>query len=398
MLIGSELFPIPPIRGGAAELFIEKAASCLTRYRPLIVSPADPDLPRQECRDKVEYIRVPMSGGRAWLYRRYREYFPIYDRQVAKLIHQRQPVLVHVHNRPLLALSLNQRYAVRVPIILHLHNLYNSLGKRERPEPGTMIPVAGLVACSRFVLNAEKNRLGRGAAACSVIYNGVDVEAFRSRWDQAQQAREVRRQYQLSDEPTVLYVGKLRESKGVDLILAAMSRVWQLIPDAVLVLVGGTEFGRGRTQRVTTFYKELCQQIDRAAGRIVLTGFIPPVQMPQAYLLGDLFVGPSQIAEGLGMVFLEASASGLPIIATRMGGIPEVVKDGLNGVLLEEKDNPDELAQKMVMLLEDRQRSRKMGEQGRLWVRQNFAWPKIAQDLEMFYDQIIENSRLPELH
>ena len=87
MLIGSELFPIPPIRGGAAELFIEKAASCLTRYRPLIVSPADPDLPRQECRDKVEYIRVPMSGGRAWLYRRYREYFPIYDRQVAKLIH-----------------------------------------------------------------------------------------------------------------------------------------------------------------------------------------------------------------------------------------------------------------------------------------------------------------------
>ncbi|MDD3579721.1 MAG: glycosyltransferase family 4 protein [Desulfobacca sp.] len=398
MLIGSELFPIPPIRGGAAELFIEKAASCLTRYRPLIVSPADPDLPRQERRDNVEYIRVPMSGWRAWLYRRYREYFPLYDRQVAKLIHHRQPVLVHVHNRPLLALSLKQRYAVKAPVILHLHNLYNSLGKRERPEPGTMIPVEGLVACSQFVLNAEKNRLGLGAAAYSVIYNGVDVKAFRSRWDQTRQAQEVRHQYQLSDEPTVLYVGKLRESKGVDLILGAMSRVWRIIPDAVLVLVGGTEFGRGRTQRVTAFYKELCQQIDRAAGRIVLTGFIPPSQMPQAYLLGDLFVGPSQIAEGLGMVFLEASASGLPIIATRMGGIPEVVKDGLNGVLLEEKDNPDELAQKMVMLLEDRERSRKIGEQGRLWVQQNFAWQKIAQDLEMFYDRIIANSRGQELH
>ena len=75
--------------------------------------------------------------------------------------------------------------------------------------------------------------------------------------------------------------------------------------------------------------------------------------MPRAYLLGDVFVGPSQIEEGLGLVFLEAAAAGLPIIATRQGGIPEVVRDGFNGLLLRQKDDAGELAEKIIGLLGD---------------------------------------------
>ena len=352
-LIGPELYPIPPIRGGAAELFIEKVAGRLTGWRPVVIGVSDPELPRQETRGQAEYHRVPLEGWRRWLYCRHRNYFPLYDRAVGRLVQQARPDLLHVHNRPLLALWLASRFGSEIPVILHMHNLYESLGKRERPRLGSPIPVAGFAACSNFVLDRERSRLGLGAACFRVIYNGVEVEAFASIWDHAPQRQQVREQYGLEDEPTVLFAGKLRESKGVHILLRAMTRVWETLPRAVLVLVGGTEYGRGRTMRETPFMGQLRRDLARAPGRVVLTGFIPPPEMPRAYLLGDVFVGPSQIEEGLGLVFLEAAAAGLPIIATRQGGIPEVVRDGFNGLLLRQPDDATELAEKIIGLLGD---------------------------------------------
>ena len=91
--------------------------------------------------------------------------------------------------------------------------------------------------------------------------------------------------------------------------------------------------------------------------------------MPRAYLLGDVFVGPSQIEEGLGLVFLEAAAAGLPIIATRKGGIPEVVREDFNGLLLRRPDDAAELAEKITRLLGDAELRKTLGQQGRDWSR-----------------------------
>ena len=173
----------------------------------------------------------------------------------------------------------------------------------------------------------------------------------------------------MEDEPTVLFAGKLRESKGVHILLRAMTRVWETAPRAVLVLVGGTEYGRGRTMRETPFMTQLRRDLAQAPGRVILTGFIPPTDMPRAYLLGDVFVGPSQIEEGLGLVFLEAAAAGLPIIATRKGGIPEVVREDFNGLLLRQKDDAAELAEKITRLLGDAPLRKPLGQQGREWSR-----------------------------
>jgi spore coat protein SA len=388
-LVGSELYPIPPIRGGGAELFMEQTARHLHRWRPVIIGVADPDLPLSEVSGPVQYRRVPLRGWRRWLYCRYRQYYPYYDRAVAGAIKELKPDLIHVHNRPLLVLSLRRRLGDQIPIILHMHNLYDSLGKRERPEPGAPLPVAGFIACSRFVLEREKDRLARGAALHRVVYNGVDPQAFPSLWEHAPEVRAHRASYQLASEPTVLFAGKLREAKGVHILLAAMNRVWESIPRAVLVLAGGTEYGHNRTMRATPFLKRLRQLVAAAPGRVVLTGFLPPEQMPGAYLLGDVFVGPSQVEEGLGLVFLEAAAAGLPVIATRRGGIPEVVRDGETGLLLQEMDNPQELAAKILLLLTDAPLQERLGRQGRAWVQQNFSWGKIAWDLEEVYNEVI---------
>lgn len=392
-LIGPELFPIPPIRGGAAELFIEKVASCFTGWRPVVIGVSDPELPQHERRGQAEYFRIPLAGWRKWLYCRYRDCFPLYDRQVARIINQVQPDLIHVHNRPLLALYLQRRLIRPIPVILHMHNLYASLGKRERPRPGTVIPMAGFAACSRFVLERERQRLGLGANLYRVIYNGVETSAYASRWDPAAGVQEVRRAYGLEAEPTVLFAGKLREAKGVHILLKAMTRVWEIAPQAVLVLVGGTEYGLNRTMRETPFMAQLRRDLARAPGKVVLTGFIPPDAMPRTYLLGDVFVGPSQIEEGLGLVFLEAAAAGLPVIATRRGGIPEVVRDGETGLLLDSPDDAAELAAKIIRLLDDVPLRQRLGQQGRTWVEADFSWKKIAGTLEAFYDEVLAFNR-----
>lgn len=313
---------------------------------------------------------------------------------MAAILRRVQPDLLHVHNRPLLALALQRkRDLAQIPLILHMHNLYHSLGRRERPAPETSLPVAGFIGCSQFVVEQEKYRLGRDAAAHFVVYNGVDAGAFLTPWDHPGQREKLRRQYQLTDEPTVLFVGKLRESKGVHILLAAMDQVWPRFPQAVLVLVGGTEFGLGRTMRETPFLRDLRRRVETARGRVVLTGFIPPARIPEAYLLGDVFVGPSQIEEGLGMVFLEAAAAGLPIIATRRGGIPEIVLEDLNGLLLNQHDDSRELAAKIINLLEDRDQRLRLGQQGRAWVQENFSWEKIAQRQEQVYDEIVNSKQ-----
>ena len=388
-LIGPELFPIPPIRGGAAELFIDSTAHRLKNWQPVIIGPDDPELPRREKRGPVEYIRLPFGKLKRWLYRRYNRFFPYYEEQVAAVIQEVEPQILHVHNRPRLAAFLKKKFP-RKPVLLHMHNLAAILGKRERLSAGQPPAWEAFIACSRFVLEQEKDHLGRGAREHVVLYNGVDPALFPSVWEHPQEVRRQRQKWGLKDEPTVLFVGKIRASKGVGLLLQAMNLVWRRIPPAVLILVGGTEFGRGRTGRVTPFLKDLQAQIAHAPGRVILTGFIPPAHIPPMYLLGDLFVGPSQNNEGLGIVFLEASASGLPVIATSMGGIPEVVINDVNGVLLAQKDDPQELADNILFLLLNEPRRRQLGQQGRKLVLDNFTWDNIARLQEELYDNILK--------
>jgi spore coat protein SA len=387
-LIGPELFPIPPIRGGATELFIDQLAAHLIRYAPLVIGPADPELPTRERQGRVEYRRVSLNPWQQWLYRRYRHLLPLYDRRVAGTVRQLAPDLLHVHNRPLLALNLKTWFP-GLPVILHMHNIYSILGKRERPAPFTPIPVEAFVACSNFVLEQERERLGTGARAHLIMYNGVDVEAFRPKWERLDEARAARERYNLTDEPVVLFAGKIRESKGVGVLLAAMRQVWEKLPRAALVLVGGTEFGRGRTRRETPYFKQFREQVAGAPGRVILTGFVPHDDMAKTYLLGDVLSAPSQKPEGMPMVLLEASACGLPLIATRVGGIPEVVQDGVNGVLLENADDSGELAGKIITLLQDAALSQRLGQKAREKARKRFSWQRIAQEQEAVYDRIL---------
>jgi glycosyltransferase involved in cell wall biosynthesis len=386
-LIGPELYPIPPIRGGAAELWIEKTAEALTTYQPFVFSPADPELPARETRGPVRYFRLPVSGLKKIVYNWFKAYLSDYERGIAALLEQIDPDLIHIHNRPLLVPFFRNRFPGK-KIILHMHNLYNYLGSREKPHGRFELPADLFLGCSRFVLEGERDRLSRGSRRQAVLYNGVDLQAFDPIGRQQPGALKLRRQYGVEDKKVVLYAGKIRESKGVGVLAAAMKQVFQEDPRAVLVLAGGTGFGYRRENKKTDFSEQLKKDLAGWEERVRFLGFTPPQEMPQVYLLGDVFVAPSQLEEGLGLVFLEASASGLPIIGTRQGGIPEAVVHEQTGLLLTRKEDVSELAEKILGLLRDPEVGRQLGARGRQYMEEHFSWTRIAEATKTLYDSL----------
>jgi spore coat protein SA len=386
-LIGPELYPIPPIRGGAGELWIEKASHALKKYQPYVFSPADPELAYQEMREQVRYFRIPISRLKRTIYRWFDAYLPDYEKRIANLLEKIDPEILHIHNRPLLVPFFRDRFPKK-KIILHMHNLYRYLGDLEKPHGEFEMPADLFLACSRFVLEGERNRLARGSRSQAVLYNGVDTKAFLPSWENEKEAKKIREQYGLQKKKVVLYTGKIRESKGVGLLVRAMKQVFQEDPATVLVLAGGTGFGYKRENKKTDFSKYLLRDIDFCRDRVVILGFIPPQEMPRVYLLGDVFAAPSQLEEGLGMVFLEASAAGLPIISTRQGGIPEVVVHEKTGLLLTRKEDVSEVTEKILGLLREPEVRRQLGEEGRRTMEDHFSWTRIAAATERLYDSV----------
>jgi glycosyltransferase involved in cell wall biosynthesis len=386
-MVGPELYPIPPIRGGAAELWIEKTSRKLKKYRPIIFSPADPELPLRERGGEVEYLRIPLRRFKRTVYGWFNAFPEDYEKQVAAFLKKIDPDIIHIHNRPLLVAYFRQRFP-RKKIILHMHNLYNYLGRLERPA-GPFFNEADLfLGCSRFVVAAEKNRLAVGTPAQELLYNGVDIDDFRPLWVNPEETRRVRERQGLAGKRVVLYTGKIRESKGVGVLARAMGEVFQQEPEAVWVLAGGTGFGYQRENKKTDFSERLRKELAPWQDRVRYLGFIRPQEMPDIYLLGDVFVAPSQLEEGLGLVFLEASAAGLPIISTLQGGIPEVVVHEKTGLLLARKDDVSELAEKILGLLREPEYGRQLGEEGRRYMEDHFSWSRIAEATERLYDSL----------
>ncbi|WAL67279.1 glycosyltransferase family 4 protein [Amycolatopsis cynarae] len=211
-------------------------------------------------------------------------------------------------------------------------------------------------------------------AGLEYLPSGVDTDFFRP--DDAARA-EIRARHGLGDRPTVVCVSRLMPRKGQDMLIRALPQVRRTVPDAALLLVGGGP------------YRETLSRLAGELGLtrdVVLTGSVPWQELPAHYVAGDVFAMPSRTrgggldVEGLGLVYLEASASGLPVIAGNSGGAPETVLEDVTGHVVDGRDVAG-LAETLVPLLQDPVRARKMGEAGRSWVREHWRWDVLAARL-----------------
>ena len=202
---------------------------------------------------------------------------------------------------------------------------------------------------------------------------GVDTTFFRPDAD----GDRVRRRLGLGDRPVVVCVSRLVPRKGQDTLLRAWPAVRQAVPDAALLLVGGGP----DSGRLRSLAREL--GVDRD---VVLTGPAPYGELPDHYRAGDVFAMPCRSrrggleVEGLGMVYLEAAACGLPVVAGDSGGAPEAVLHGRTGWVVPGV-SVRETAARVTELLADPGAARAMGSAGRAWVESRWTWDATVRKL-----------------
>jgi phosphatidyl-myo-inositol dimannoside synthase len=195
---------------------------------------------------------------------------------------------------------------------------------------------------------------------------GVDVDAFHPGVD----GRGVRERYGLSDRPVIVCVSRLVPRKGQDMLIRALPAVRRRVPGAALLLVSGGPY-RKRLERLT--------RDQGVESDVVFTGSVPWAELPAHYAAGDAYAMPCRTraagldVEGLGIVYLEASASGLPVVGGDSGGAPDAVLEGETGYVVGGRD-VTALSGRLADLLSDPAKARAMGAAGRAWVEREWRW------------------------
>lgn len=190
-------------------------------------------------------------------------------------------------------------------------------------------------ACRTTVLNTviKTAFADRGVPTTDlrVVPNGVDLHRFAS--VDSHRITDVRDQYGLGDRPVILFVGTIMPRKGVlDLLHAVTTVIESVDVHPQIVIAGDQDVDPAHTREVT----ETISKYDLDPS-VSMTGFVPSEDLPALYSLADMLVLPSR-EEGFGMTAIEAMAAGTPVVATRVGGIPELLEAGRHGHLVEPGD------------------------------------------------------------
>jgi phosphatidylinositol alpha-1,6-mannosyltransferase len=213
----------------------------------------------------------------------------------------------------------------------------------------------------------------QAAARMVQLPPGVDEKTFHP----GSGGAVVRARLGLADRPVVVCVSRLVPRKGQDTLILAMPRILREVPDAALLIVGGGPY--------RTDLERLAERTGVAAA-VRFTGPVPWQDLPAHFGAGDVFAMPCRTrrggldVEGLGIVYLEASATGLPVVAGDSGGAPDAVLDGETGWVVR-GGSPEQAAERILTLLRDPELRARMGRRGREWVEEAWRWDLLAARL-----------------
>lgn len=271
------------------------------------------------------------------------------------------PDVVHVHEPFAPSTGLWTLLAAREPLVATFHSgaeparLYDALAPVLRRLARRL---AARIAVSEVAARVARRRLG---GTYEVIPNGVDVDRF---------ARAARIDLGLGRK--LLFVGRLDARKGFHLAVAAFARLAAERGDLRLVVVGdGPE--RGAAGSLATELRE----------RVLFLGTLPNRDLPAVHAACDVFVAPNTGGESFGIVLVEAMAAGLPVVASAIPGFDEVVRDGVDGILVPPGD-VGALAHALARVLDERDLAAGLRRAGRERARA-FSWNVVLPRLEAVY-------------
>jgi phosphatidylinositol alpha-1,6-mannosyltransferase len=260
-------------------------------------------------------------------------------------------------------------------LLILQHQIHQSAVKR-RTARGLLKSAAVLVANSQWTRERCLTLLGELEVETSpdkvrVVPLGADHEFFRPGID----SREVRERYAMEEGRWLLSVARLTRHKGIDTVLRALAAIGDRYPDLHYAVVGEGE------------YREALEAEARELGvaaRVRFLAGVPDRDLPGLYNAAEIYLGVSRLleqrVEGFGISLCEASACGVPVVAGRSGGIPEAVRDGETGFLVD-AESTEAVAGSLRRLLDDASLRARMGAAGRAAVEREFNWDRVTADL-----------------
>lgn len=303
------------------------------------------------------------------------------NRQNIDLIH------IHLTSIGLIVVLFNRGLRSKMVYTCHLSQWAldaRNLGKLERIDllldSFLMRRVARVIALSDI---AKERFIYRGKVKeenIVTVHNGVDIDFFNPKT----KIEGTLKRYGLQGKLTVLFVGRLARIKGVYYLIQAADIIANQYgyKDTLFVLVGSPAF-HAVDKSITTEEMLSFTRRYQLEENVMFTGSLPSEEVRLLYAACDIFVLAS-LGEGDPLVTLEAMASGKPLIATKVGGIPQQIKDGWNGFLIDPADER-QLAEKIKYLIDNPDERQRMGANSRRFAEDEFDWGKVAEKLLLVY-------------
>jgi len=352
---------------GGVQVHVRQLAEHLrTRgHDVLVLAPAFGPLREAGVRAAGRPLRIPYNGSVAPISPR-----PSTLRLVGRALAEFAPDVVHVHEPFTPSVSMAAVLRSPAPVVATFHAFAERSRLRSLASP-TLRPVWRRLDVRIAVSEAAASFAGRGLGdGLAIVPNGVDVDLFADA-TAAQDLPEGRR---------ILFVNRLEPRKGFRVAAEAFGLLAADRPDVVLVVAGDGE--------ERTAVRDLPPDV---RARVVMLGAVAHDRLPPYHAACDVFVGPARGNESFGIVLVEAMAAGLPVVASDIRGYREVVRGGLDGVLVPPSD-PVALAAAVGEVLDDAGLAARLAEAGR-GRAQSFAWDAVAARIEERYAEAVGASR-----
>lgn len=336
----------------------------------------------------IDICRTPLMDLN-WLYKRGLEGLEeeLYQKFSA-FLKESKPDVIHTHNMHYFSkihVRTLERLAMErgAPLILTAHNTWDDILFLELTHK---IEWSHIIAVSHFI---KKEILGIGVddRNITVIHHGVDENEFNPKKNTA---KVLNKYPQLKNRKIVFHPARIGLAKGCDVSIKALNLVRENFPDVILVLAGSKNIiDWGETQQKDIAYLVNLIKHFKLEKNILIDAYSLE-EMKELYALSNVCIYPSSSLEPFGLTMLESMASAKPIIVTKTGGMPEIIKNGINGFVVPVKDF-EALSEKITLLLGDKRLTRRLGTTGRQMVESQYTKERVTRDIISVYRKTLDN-------
>jgi spore coat protein SA len=377
LIIAPEQNPVPPFVGSSVENCIDQISKQLSRKHHItIVSRRHKRYSNLNRSSRLTMIRVPSGKPLTYL-----------CNALNRVKGQRFDI-IQIDNRPEFVPMVRRRFTnTMISVFLHSLTFVTPPQTSIKRTESNLSKANQIIGNSRSLESKLAAMLPNLANRINYVHLGVNLDQFKP--PSTKQRLRIRRKYRLSNSFLIVFAGRLIPRKGIPLLIKATKEARKIVPSAKLVIAGGTSN--------RTYKKKLMKIAKKLKVPVKFLGNVPRNKMHEVYALGDCFVCPSQKHEAFGLVVAEALASGLPCIASEIGGIPEIIKDRANGLLVKRYTDPNAFSDLIIEIATNKSLAQKLADQGRKDAVRKFNWIITAERLESIYEDLVKNNsnRLP---